>query len=65
MSNIIILDYTDGSVWMYDIKDNASEKEIIDFIRSEGFRSADIEWMIADDISINDKRQFKPVNNNF
>lgn len=65
MSNIIILDYSDGSVWVYDIKEGITKEELSTWFKEHGFyKESQINWMMADDIVFNDYRQWKPLNNN-
>lgn len=55
MNNIIILNYVNGTVWVYDIPDNV---EPIDFITSKGFRESEVSWMVTDNyMIINDERR--------
>ena len=47
MDTIIILNYTDCSVWIYDIPKNA---DIEDFISEKGFKLSDVHYMIGKSI---------------
>lgn len=55
MNNIIVLNFVNGEVWVYDIPDKVNPT---DFIESKGFRESDVSWMITDHpIIINDERE--------
>lgn len=57
MEEIIILDYCDGSVWIYKLPWlNMDDTAIDDWLDSMGFNLDDIEWMISPNITINDER---------
>lgn len=58
MEEIVVLDYSDGSVWIYELPrlymDNTA---IEDWLDSMGFNLDDIEWMVNPNITINDERK--------
>lgn len=57
MDDIIVLDYCDGSVWIYKLPWlNMDDTAIDDWLDSMGFNLDDIEWMISPNITINDER---------
>lgn len=57
MEEIIILDYCDGSVWIYKLPWlNMDDTAIDDWLGSMGFNLDDIKWMINPNITINDER---------
>ena len=55
MEEIIVLDYCDGSVWIYKLP-WLNMDDIDDWLDSMGFNLDDIEWMINPNITINDER---------
>ena len=57
MEEIIVLDYYDGSVWIYKLPWlNMTDVFIRDWLDSMGFNVDLIEWMVNSNITINDKR---------
>lgn len=57
MEEIIVLDYYDGSVWIYKLPWlNMDDTAIDDWLDSMGFNLDDIEWMVNPNITINDER---------
>ena len=57
MEEIIVLDYCDGSVWIYKLPWlHMDDAAIDDWLDSMGFNLDDIEWMVNKNITINDER---------
>ena len=57
MEEIIILDYCDGSVWIYKLPWlNMDDTAIDDWLDSMRFNLDDIEWMVNKNITVNDER---------
>ena len=57
MEEIIVLDYCDGSVWIYKLPyPNMNNAAIDDWLESMDFNLDDIEWMVNPNIIINDER---------
>ena len=57
MEEIIVLDYCDGSVWIYKLPWlNMDDTAIDDWLDSMGFNLDDIEWMVNKNITVNDER---------
>ena len=57
MEEIIVLDYYDGSVWIYKLPWlNMTDVFIRDWLDSMGFNLPDCEWMVSQHIYINDER---------
>ena len=58
MEEIIVLDYYDGSVWIYKLPWlNMTDAFIRDWLDSMGFNVDLIEWMVNSNITINDERK--------
>ena len=58
MDDIIVLDYCDGSVWIYKLPWlNMTDVFIRDWLDSMGFNVDLIEWMVNSNITINDERK--------
>ena len=57
MEEIIVLDYYDGSVWIYKLPwlsmNNAA---IDDWLESMGFNLDEVDYMVNPNITINDER---------
>lgn len=47
MDTIVILNYTDCSVWIYDIPKDVDAE---DFISEKGFKPSDVHYMIGNNI---------------
>lgn len=57
MEEIVVLDYCDGSVWIYRLpRLQMTNEEVEDWLDSMGYRLSDCEWMIGTHIYINDER---------
>lgn len=57
MDEIIVLDYADGSVWIYKLPWlHMYDDAINDWLDSMGFNLDEIEWMVNKNITINDER---------
>lgn len=57
MEEIIILDYCDGSVWIYKLPWlNMDDTAIDDWLESMDFNLDEIDYMINPNITINDER---------
>lgn len=57
MEEIIVLDYYDGSVWIYKLPWlNMDDTAIDDWLDSMGFNLDEIDYMINPNITINDER---------
>lgn len=57
MEEIIILDYCDGSVWIYKLPWlNMDDTAIDDWLDSMDFNLDEIDYMINPNITINDER---------
>ena len=58
MDDIIILDYSNGEVYIYTLpRLRMSDDEIEDWIDSMDFDINDINWMVNKNIVINDERK--------
>lgn len=58
MDEIIVLDYCDGSVWIYKLPWlHMDDAFIRDWLDSMGFNLDEIEWMVNKNIIINDERE--------
>lgn len=58
MEEIVVLDYGDGSVWIYKLPyPNMSDTAIDDWLESMGFNLDEIDYMINPNITINDERE--------
>ena len=58
MDDIIVLDYCDGSVWIYKLPWlNMTDVFIRDWLDSMGFNLDEIDYMINPNITINDERK--------
>ena len=58
MEEIIVLDYCDGSVWIYKLPGclNMNDTAIDDWLDSMGFNLDEVDYMINPNITINDER---------
>lgn len=57
MQEIVVLDYADGSVWIYKLPWlNMDNPAINDWLDSMGFDIDLVEWMVNPNITINDER---------
>lgn len=57
MGEIIVLDYYDGSVWIYTLSWlNMNDAAIDDWLESMDFNLDEIDYMINPNITINDER---------
>ena len=57
MDDIIILDYSNGKVYIYTLpRLNMYDSEIETWLDSMGFNVDLIEWMVNSNITINDER---------
>ena len=57
MDEIIVLDYADGSVWIYKLPWlHMYDDAINDWLDSMGFDIDLVEWMVNPNITINDER---------
>ena len=57
MEEIIVLDYCDGSVWVYNLPQvSMTDTDIEDWLESMGFNLDEIDYMINPNITINDER---------
>lgn len=57
MEEIIVLDYYDGSVWIYTLPWlNMDDTAIDDWLESMDFNLDEIDYMINPNITINDER---------
>lgn len=57
MEEIIVLDYYDGSVWIYKLPWlNMDDAAIDDWLESMDFNLDEIDYMINPNITINDER---------
>lgn len=57
MEEIIVLDYYDGSVWIYKLPWlNMDDTAIDDWLESMDFNLDEIDYMINPNITINDER---------
>lgn len=57
MEEIIVIDYYDGSVWIYKLPWlNMDDTAIDDWLDSMGFNLDEIDYMINPNITINDER---------
>lgn len=58
MEEIIVLDYCDGSVWIYKLPGpNMNDVAIDDWLESMNFNLDEIDYMINPNIIINDERK--------
>ena len=58
MDDIIILDYSNGKVYIYTLpKLNMYDSEIETWLDYMGFNLNDINWMVNKNITINDERK--------
>ena len=58
MEEIIVLDYCDGSVWIYKLPWlNMTDVFIRDWLDSMGFNLDEIDYMVNPNITINDERK--------
>lgn len=56
MQEIVVLDYGDGSVWIYKLPWlNMDNPAINDWLDSMGFDIDLVEWMVNPNITINDE----------
>lgn len=57
MEEIIVIDYYDGSVWIYKLPWlNMDDTAIDDWLDSMGFNLDKVDYMINPNITINDER---------
>lgn len=57
MEEIIVLDYYDGSVWIYKLPWlNMTDAFIRDWLDSMGFNLDEVTYMVNPNITINDER---------
>ena len=57
MDDIIVLDYCDGSVWIYKLPcPNMRDTAIDDWLESMDFNLDEIDYMVNPNITINDER---------
>jgi hypothetical protein len=58
MEEIIVLDYYDGSVWIYKLPWlNMTDVFIRDWLDSMGFNLDEVTYMVNPNITINDERK--------
>lgn len=58
MNDIIILDYSNGKVYIYTLpRLNMYDSEIETWLDYMGFNLNDINWMVNENITINDERK--------
>lgn len=58
MDDIIVLDYYDGSVWIYKLPWlNMTDAFIRDWLDSMGFNLDEVTYMVNPNITINDERK--------
>ena len=58
MEEIIVLDYCDGSVWIYKLPWlNMTDVFIRDWLDSMGFNLDEVTYMVNTNITINDERK--------
>lgn len=58
MEEIIVLDYYDGSVWIYKLPWlNMTDAFIRDWLDSMGFNLDEVTYMVNPNITINDERK--------
>ena len=58
MDDIIILDYSNGKVYIYTLpRLNMYDSEIETWLDYMGFNLNDINWMVNENITINDERK--------
>lgn len=58
MDDIIILDYSNGKVYIYTLpRLNMYDSEIETWLDYMGFNLNDINWMVNSNITINDERK--------
>lgn len=57
MEEIIVINYYDGSVWIYKLSyPNMNNAAIDDWLESMGFNLDEIDYMVNPNITINDER---------
>ena len=57
MEEIIVINYYDGSVWIYKLPyPNMNDTAIDDWLESMGFNLDEIDYMVNPNITINDER---------
>lgn len=57
MEEIIVINYYDGSVWIYKLPYlNMNNAAIDDWLESMGFNLDEIDYMVNPNITINDER---------
>ena len=57
MEEIIVINYYDGSVWIYKLPyPNMNNAAIDDWLESIGFNLDEVDYMINPNITINDER---------
>ena len=57
MEEIIVINYYDGSVWIYKLPyPNMNNADIDDWLESMGFNLDEIDYMVNPNITINDER---------
>ena len=57
MEEIIVINYYDGSVWIYKLPyPNMYDATIDDWLKSMGFNLDEIDYMVNPNIIINDER---------
>ena len=57
MEEIIVINYYDGSVWIYKLPyPNMNNAAIDDWLGSMGFNLDEIDYMVNPNITINDER---------
>lgn len=58
MEEIIVINYYDGSVWIYKLPyPNMGDTAIDDWLESMGFNLDEIDYMVNPNITINDERK--------
>ena len=58
MEEIIVVDYCDGSVWIYKLPWlNMTDVFIRDWLDSMGFKLDEVTYMVNPNITINDERK--------
>lgn len=57
MEEIIVINYYDGSVWIYKLPyPNMNDATIDDWLESMGFNLDGIDYMVNPNITVNDER---------
>ena len=57
MEEIIVINYYDGSVWIYKLPyPNMNDATIDDWLESIGFNLDEIDYMVNPNITVNDER---------